>query len=193
MSSSNPPYVLYLHGFRSSPASWKAGLLKDYLAARGLADRLICPQLSHEPLLAMAQAEALLAQAPQPPLLIGSSLGAYYATWLAEKHALRAALINPAVLAPLALTGYLGVQTHLHSGESFELTRTHLDQLQAMDVAQPTPSRYLLLLEEGDEVLDYRVAVQRYAGCQQIVLPGGDHSFTRFAEYLPQILGFGAL
>lgn len=189
----NAPSLLYLHGFRSSPASWKAGLLRKYLAERGLADRLICPQLSHEPNRAIRQAETLLAQASRPVMLLGSSLGAYYATWLAEKHALRAVLINPAVLAPLALTDYLGVQTHLHDGTSFELTRAHLEELQAMEVLQPTSSRYLLLLEEGDEVLDYRVAVRRYAGCRQIVLPGGDHSFTRFAEYLPQILEFGAL
>jgi len=185
--------ILYLHGFRSSPASWKVRQLGACMAAAGLAERLACPALSHVPQIAIAQAEALLAQADGPTTLVGSSLGGYYATWLAEKHDLRAVLINPAVLAPLSLTEHLGTQTNLYTGESFEFTAAHIAQLRALEVPRITPARYLLLVETGDEVLDYRQAVARYAGCRQIVLAGGDHSFTRFAEFLPQILEFGGL
>lgn len=187
------PSILYLHGFRSSPASWKARLLGERMAAAGLAERFFCPALSHEPRLAIAQAEALLAQTDGPTMLVGSSLGGYYATWLAEKHDLRAVLVNPAVVAPLALADYLGTQSNLYSGETFEFTSAHIAQLHSLAVSPITPTRYLLLIETGDEVLDYRQATEHYAGCRQIVLDGGDHSFTRFAEFLPQILEFGGL
>jgi len=182
--------ILYLHGFRSSPASVKARQLGDYMAARGLAHRFACPALSPVPALAIAQAEALIAAADSPVTVVGSSLGGYYATWLAERHDLRAVLINPAVVAHLSLADYLGPQSNLYTGEVFELTPEHIAQLRAMEIAAPTPQRYLLLVEEGDEVLDYRQAVARYAGARQVVLPGGDHSFTRFADYCPAILAF---
>lgn len=182
--------LLYLHGFRSSPASWKARVLHDHLATLGLAERFVCPSLSHVPSIAIAQAEALIATANGPLTLLGSSLGGYYATWLAEKYDLRAVLINPAVVAPLSLSAYLGPQTNLYTGESFELTTAHIAELHSLEVAQITPARYLLMVETGDEVLDYRQAVERYAGGRQIVLEGGDHSFTRFPDFLPQILEF---
>lgn len=185
--------ILYLHGFRSSPASWKVRLLSEQMTTAGLGDRLACPTLSHIPSVAIAQAETLIAAADGPLTLIGSSLGGYYATWLAEKHDLRTVLINPAVLAPLSLTEHLGTQTNLHTGESFEFTAAHINELRAIEVTQLTPARYLLLVETGDEVLDYREAVARYAGCRQIVLEGGDHSFTRFPEFVPQILEFCGL
>jgi predicted esterase YcpF (UPF0227 family) len=185
--------ILYLHGFRSSPASWKIRLLGERLAATGLADCLLCPALSHIPNEAIAQAETLIQASKTPPTLIGSSLGGYYATWLAEKYGLRAVLINPAVIAPLSLSEHLGMQTNLHTGETFEFTAAHIDELRALDAGHITASRYLLLVETGDEVLDYRAAVARYAGCQQIVLEGGDHSFTRFPEFVPQILEFCGL
>ena len=185
--------ILYLHGFCSSPASWKARLLAEALAARGLGDRLFCPFLSHVPDEAIAQAEAIIASHPGPLAVAGSSLGGFYATWLAEKYDLPAVLINPAVTAPASLEKYLGAQTNLHTGESFEFTAAHLTRLRARQVPAITPSRYLLMVETGDEVLDYREAVARYAGCRQIVLPGGDHSFTRFPEYLTQLIEFCGL
>ena len=185
--------ILYLHGFRSSPASWKVGLLAEHLSKAGLAARFACPALSHIPSAAIAQAEVLIAAADGPLTLIGSSLGAYYATWLAEKYNLQAVLINPAVLAPRSLTEHLGRQTNLHTGESFEFTAAHIDELRALEVSKTTPAHYLLMVETGDELLDYREAVAHYAGCRQIILKGGDHSFTRFPEFLPQILEFCGL
>ena len=184
--------ILYLHGFRSSPASFKARAVGEAMAARGLQQRFFCPALSHQPQVAVAQAEAILAE--QGPLtLVGSSLGGYYATWLAERHGLRAVLINPAVLAHLSLADYVGTQTNLYTGEEFQFTREHVAQLQAMEVADLRPERYWLLVEEGDEVLDYRQAVARYRDARQTVLAGGDHSFTRFGDFVPQILEFAGL
>lgn len=187
------PSILYLHGFRSSPQSWKARLLGETMAARGLADRLFCPALSHDPEVAITQAEHILASQPGPFTVVGSSLGGYYATWLAEKHGLPAILINPAVVAPLSLEAYVGPQTSFHGDETFEFTHAHIAALRKMEVPAITPQHYWLLVEEGDEVLDYRQAVARYAGCRQTVLPGGDHSFTRFPDFVPQIIEFAGL
>jgi predicted esterase YcpF (UPF0227 family) len=185
--------ILYLHGFRSSPASFKARALGAAMAARGLAAHFVCPTLSHVPDDAIAQAEQIIAASPQPVTLIGSSLGGFYATCLAERHGLRAALINPAVVAPLALADYLGPQTNLYTGEVFEFTPQHVDQLRAMEVAGITPERYWLLAEKGDELLDWRIAAARYAGARQTILEGGDHSFSRFPEYVPQLIEFSGL
>lgn len=185
--------ILYLHGFRSSPSSFKARALAEHLTQKGLGDRMVCPALSHVPAEAMAQAEDLLAQFSAIGTVIGSSLGGFYATALAERHGLNAALINPAVVAPLDLAPYLGTQSNLYTGESFEFTSQHIDQLRALEYPSIHPERYLLLVEKGDEVLDWRLAVDRYAGARQIVLPGGDHSFTRFAEFIPTLLAFAGL
>ncbi len=182
--------ILYLHGFCSSPESLKAKLLGDAMRARGLADRFFCPALSPVPNEAIAQAENILRSQNGPLTLVGSSLGGFYSTYLTEKHDLRAALINPAVVAPLSLNAYIGTQQNLHTGETFEFTAEHIEQLRALECGTITPERYLLLVETGDEVLDYRQAVARYAGCRQEIFPGGDHSFTRFPDLLPQLFEF---
>lgn len=187
---SRPAMILYLHGFRSSPQSVKARQFGAWMAARGLAHRFVCPALSHVPDEAIAQAEALIAGADSPVTVVGSSLGGYYATWLAETHDLKAVLINPAVVAHLSLADYVGMQTNLYTGEAFDFRREYVDQLQRLEVPRVTPSRYLLLVETGDEVLDYRQAVARYAGGRLVVLDGGDHSFTRFGDYLAEIASF---
>ena len=192
--TSTTPAIVYLHGFCSSPSSTKARLLAAALDSRGLGDRLFCPALSHVPVEAIAQVEAIIAaQRGRPLTLVGSSLGGYYATWLAEKHELRAVLINPAVVCSLDPEMFIGTQTNLYSGESFEFTAEHIAQLAALEAPRITPERYFLLVETGDEVLDYRQAVARYAGCRQCVLDGGDHSFTRFPDLLPQLFEYCGL
>ena len=185
--------ILYLHGFCSSPESWKARQLGHALRERGLRSRFFCPFLSHVPDEAVAQAEAIIAREKGPLALVGSSLGGFYATYLAEKHDLRAVLVNPAVIAPISLEKYLGTQTNLYTHEEFEFTLAHVEQLRALERSRITPERYLLLAETGDEVLDYRQAVARYAGCRQMVFDGGDHSFTHFADCLPQLIDFCGL
>ena len=182
------PLILYLHGFTSGPESFKARALLAHLQRLGLADRFVCPQLPPAPAAAVALAESLIRPGTT---LVGSSLGGYYATWLAERHDLRAVLVNPAVVAHLSLEQFVGPQKNLYTGEAFEFTRAHVDELRALQVpALSRPDRYWLLVEQGDEVLDYRQAVERYAGARQTVLPGGDHSFTRWNEYLDAIVEF---
>ena len=189
--------IVYLHGFRSAPASIKARALGARMAERGLADRFWCEQLPVSPRAAIALAEAEIARARAAgltPSVVGSSLGGYYATWLAERHGLRAVLVNPAVVAPLSLEAYVGTQTNLYTGESFDFTREHIDELRTLEVPAITrPERYWLLAETGDEVLDYRHAVQKYAGARQTVLEGGDHGFSRWNDYLDAVIAFAGL
>ena len=183
--------ILYLHGFNSSPQSIKAQAFKRYLDERGRGEEFVCPRLPHRPSLAIAAAEAAIARAPRRDVtLVGSSLGGFYATWLAEKHDLRAVLINPAIDPHVGLRPYLGPQLPVHGAEAYELTEQHLIEWQTLYVAKVRPERYLLLVETGDEVLDYRIAVRRYAGAKQIVVQGGDHSLASFPEHLSLILSF---
>lgn len=189
--------ILYLHGFRSAPASIKARLLDAHMQARGLSERFRCPALPPAPAEAIALLEAEIARmraVGQRPTLVGSSLGGYYATYLAEKHDLRAVLVNPSVVSYLSLEPYLGEQSNLYTGERFLFTTEHIAQLRALEPpAKLDPRRYWLLVETGDEVLDYRQAVSRYAGARQTVLPGGDHGFSRWADYLDEVLRFAGL
>jgi predicted esterase YcpF (UPF0227 family) len=186
--------ILYLHGFRSAPASHKATALAARMAQRGLGERFVCPQLPVSPRAAIAVAEELIGASAAPVTLVGSSLGGYYATHLADRHGLKAALVNPAVVAHLSLAEFVGHHTNLYSGEAFDFTAAHIDELRALEVPRISrPERYWLLVETGDEVLDYRQAVARYAGARQTVLSGGDHSFTRWSAYLDELIAFAGL
>lgn len=186
------PGIIYLHGFCSSPASWKSRLLAEEMARRGLVGHFACPQLSPVPAEAVAAAGRLIEQAGGPVTLVGSSLGGHYANYLAEKYDLKAVLINPAVVESLDLSLFLGEHANFHSGEPFTFTAEHAGQLESQ-VRQPLPDRYWLLLEEGDEVLDWRQAQAFYAGCRQSILPGGDHGFTRFPDFVSQLIEFAGL
>lgn len=184
--------IVYLHGFNSSPLSSKACQLRDYLTELGREDEYYGPALSNSPREAMAQVEStLLARLAAPVTLVGSSLGGFYATYLAEKHGWKAVLVNPAVHVHVLLRKALGPQTNWHTGEQWVLTEDHLTELAALDVAQITrPERYLLLLQTGDEVLDYRDAVSYYQGADQRIEASGDHGFTGFERHLSTILDF---
>ena len=184
---------IYLHGFNSSPASYKARLLEERLRTLGRAHEFAAPDLPHRPARAIAVIEdELKRHAPQDVTFIGSSLGGHYATWMAEHHDVRAVLINPAVAPHRLLAGALGTQTNLYTGESYEFTATHLDELRTLEVERISrPERYLLIVAMGDEVLDSRVALAKYRHAVQIVHPGGDHGFADFARYLDAVIDFG--
>jgi predicted esterase YcpF (UPF0227 family) len=184
--------ILYLHGFRSSPGAWQARLLREEMARRGLAGRFLSPPLSPVPAQAVADLSRLIENCRQPPTLVGSSLGGHYATWLAEKHDLRAVLVNPAVIARLAADDFVGEHLPFDGGPPFQFTPEHARQLEAQ-IVTPTPDRYWVLLETGDAVLDYRQAQDFYFGSRQNVYEGGDHSFTRFPSLVSQILEFAGI
>jgi predicted esterase YcpF (UPF0227 family) len=191
------PAILYLHGFTSGPQSVKSMALHAQMHRRGFGDRFTCPQLPASPAAAIALAEDIIAakvSRGETPTLVGSSLGGYYATYLAEKHGLKAVLVNPAVVARLTPASFVGPHAFIYTGEPFEFTWAHVEELRALEVpALAHPERYWLLLETGDETLDYRDAVVRYAGARQTVLEGGDHSFTRWNDYLDDIIRFADL
>ena len=184
--------IFYLHGFNSSPDSQKARLFVDYCHRRGVTDVSV-PSLSYAPDRAMSLLEAAIAPNPDEiALLVGSSLGGYYATYLAERYNLKAALINPAVAPSDSLQkNFLGRHKNMYTGEEYEFTRAHVDFLRTLNVEKlRTPANYLLFAQTGDEVLDYRLAVRFYAGSEQVVEEGGNHSFENFSGVLPRILQF---
>jgi predicted esterase YcpF (UPF0227 family) len=186
--------LLYLHGFISGPLSNKAQALRARMEQRGVGSAFVCPQLPPSPQAAVALAEAIIAERGAPTTLVGSSLGGYYATWLAERHGLRTVLINPAVVAHIQLSDFVGGHRNLYSGEEFDFTPRHIDELRAIEVpVLAHPENFWLLAEEGDETLDYRQAVAKYRGARQTVLAGGDHSFTRWNDYLDEIIEFAGL
>jgi predicted esterase YcpF (UPF0227 family) len=183
--------LLYLHGFTSAPQSKKALALHARMAQIGCGDAFLCPQLPPSPREAIALAESLIAAAAKPVMLVGSSLGGYYATWLAERHALKAVLVNPAVVAHIQLADYVGRHANLYTGEEFDFTQQHIDELRALEVPKLShPENFWLLVETGDQTLDYRKAVAKYQGARQSVLAGGDHSFTRWPDVLDAVLDF---
>ena len=188
--SADHPTLLYLHGLNSAPASRKASELLAAFSARGLAEQLRVPALHHHPRQAIAQLDGLISELGRPTL-VGSSLGGYYATHLAERHGLKALLINPAVSPHRLFDGHLGPQQNLYSGETWELTGDHLQALAELEVPAPSdPARYQVWLQTGDETLDYRHAERYYRACALHIQAGGDHGFQGFAARLPQLLAF---
>jgi predicted esterase YcpF (UPF0227 family) len=186
--------IVYLHGFISSPRSRKATMLGDYVANCVSGVDCIVPGLHHRPARAIEQVTAACAgRAREDLTLIGSSLGGFYATVMAERIGCRAALLNPAVHPQRHFGRYLGAQRNLYTGEAFELTREHVDELAALDPPAITrPERYWLLVETGDEVLDYREAVEYYRGACHSVVRGGDHTLTSFPEFVPDLVDWAA-
>jgi len=181
--------LIYIHGFNSSPASSKAQLIRQRLEALGRGAEFAAPALPHSPAQAAVLLESLVARHPGAAV-VGSSLGGYYATYLAEKHGLRTVLLNPAVRPYQLLRGEVGVQRNFHTGEEYEFTSGHLAELETLEVERVTPARYLLIVAKGDEVLDYSRVVERYQECRQIVIEGSDHGLSDFADYADTVLEF---
>ncbi|MGD8933994.1 MAG: YqiA/YcfP family alpha/beta fold hydrolase [Gammaproteobacteria bacterium] len=185
--------ILYLHGFNSSPDSHKARVLHDYMQHHGLGDYIDIPKIPPLP----AAAIELLQQHADKIIedhalsLVGSSLGGFYATWLAEKYNCPAVLINPAVRPHELLMKYLGENKNYYTGENWVLDHNHIKQFRELYIERVTQlERYLVLLQTGDDTLDYREALQKYAGCAILVEQGGSHEFSGFERHLEKILSF---
>jgi uncharacterized protein len=171
--------ILYLHGFRSSPQSM---------------NRFICPQLPASPAAAMALASDFIedrGDAAKDWALIGSSLGGFYATYLAEQYGCRAVVLNPAVFPANDLAGYVGELTLYHSNEPFEWKNEYLHELEALQIERITkPHRYFLMAATGDEVLDWRVMRDHYAGAEQFIIEGSDHAISEFENHVERVAAF---
>jgi predicted esterase YcpF (UPF0227 family) len=190
--------VVYLHGFRSSPQSVKAQCFMRAIeripASRR--PRLQVPLLPPDPATAIGDVADWIeheigSQAETELTLVGSSLGGFYATHLAERFATRAVLINPAIRPWHDLRAYRGTQQNLYTGEKFDVTPAYFAELRALAVPRITrPDRYFLLVRTGDEVLPWNEAVTFYAGARQYVKGGGDHGWTDFDEEVGAVLRF---
>jgi predicted esterase YcpF (UPF0227 family) len=188
--------LLYLHGFNSSPQSHKAQLVTRYMADHNCQDLLLCPQIPSVPDEARQMLEQLVEQTLQHHALsfIGSSLGGYYATYLAEKYSGYAVLINPSVKPYETLRAYLGKNKFYFDEGEWDFDETHIQQLEAMKVDEITdPGRYLVLLQTGDETLDYREAEAKFRDSRCIIEQGGDHSFVGLERFIPQIIQFSKI
>jgi hypothetical protein len=188
--------LLYLHGFRSSPRSFKAQRLGAWLARHRPGLTWCCPQLPPSPREAMALARALTADWPAPgSAVVGSSLGGFYALALAEERGWRCVLLNPAVEPARDLAAYIGEQQTFHDpAERFHFRAEFVDELR--EIARRTPARLthpkrcLAVIARGDEVLDWREMAARCAGARIELLEGGDHALSNFDELLPTVIGF---
>jgi predicted esterase YcpF (UPF0227 family) len=176
----------------SSPDSFKARLFAERLAALGRSAEWCCPLLPVSPFETIALAEALVKEAkPAHVTVIGSSLGGFFATHLAEKHGWPAILLNPAVVPQRDLSGYLGEQKRYSGGGSIVVEARHLDELRALAVTSVTrPERYYLFAATGDEVLDYREMLAHYPGARTRLIEGSDHSISEFPQYVDDVLAF---
>jgi len=185
--------LLYLHGFNSSPQSHKAQLVSQYMSDNDCLDQLICPQIPAVPEEARLFLERLVEETLQDHLLnfVGSSLGGYYATYLAEKYSGSAALINPSVKPYETLRAYLGENKFYFDEGVWEFDETHIRQLEVMKVGDITEAeRYLVLLQTGDETLDYREAESKYKDSHCIIEQGGNHAFVDLERFIPKIMQF---
>lgn len=190
--------ILYLHGFRSSPDSFKARLMRQEMQDRQRLDQWRCPALPVSPaqalLLARQEAQALCdanGRAPQDLTIIGSSLGGFYATSLAEQLGCRAVLLNPAVHAPRDLATQVGEHKNYHNGEPLVFHAAYVDELAVMAVDRITkPQRYYLIAATGDELLDWTEMRDFFAGSEQTIIEGSDHGLSDFAHYIPDVMAF---
>ena len=186
-------HLLYLHGFRSSPQSAKA----RKVAARVQADcpgvTWWCPQLPPSPRDAAALIEQGIADWPRGQMAVcGSSLGGFYATWVAERTGCRAVVLNPAIDPARDLSRYIGEQTAWHDpAERFFFRPEYIDELRALRPGPITqPNRYLAVIAKGDELLDWREMTARYAGARVRLLEGSDHALSDFDQHIDEVMAF---
>lgn len=196
ISQPNPQsitHVLYLHGFRSSPQSTKARRMASLIASQFPHIYWWCPQLPPSPKAAAALILEGTANWPAERMaVIGSSLGGFYATWLAAHRGCKAVLLNPAIDPARDLAKYIGEQSAWHDpAERFYFAPEFVDELRALEVgALSHPQRIWALIAKGDEVLDWREMTARYPDSHQVVMEGGDHAISDFDDHLPQLLNF---
>ena len=186
-------HLLYIHGFLSSPASHKAVQVKQWLLSHRPDIHYHCPALTAYPGQTRSTLESLVEQLmPEPVFLMGSSLGGYWATWLVEKYGLRAVLINPAVRPSMLNPDYVNVELkNFHNADTYRLTEQHIEELFAADISEiRLHDNYWLMVQTDDETLDYRLAVEKYSACKQLIEEGGDHSFQNFDRWIGDAIAF---
>ena len=187
--------LVYLHGFRSSPRSSKAIMTGEAVKALSSSINPIewyCPQLLASPKESMDMVTTHIDQSKADRMVvIGSSLGGFYANYLAEKYGCKAIALNPAVWAARELAPHVGMMTSYDSDEPFDFRSEYIDELRALQVDAITdPQRYFLIAAKGDELLDWREMVEFYPDARQLILEGSDHGIADYEDHLPQVLDF---
>lgn len=186
-------HVLYLHGFRSSPQSTKARMVAARMAQSHPQVTWWCPQLPPSPREAMALVMDEIRSWPRERMaVIGSSLGGFYATYVAQACDCRAVLLNPAVHPARDLAGYIGEQTAWHDpDERFFFEPRYVDELRALDAGPlRSPAKFFAVIAKGDELLDWREMTGRYPGARIRLLEGSDHAITDFAQHIGEVFAF---
>jgi uncharacterized protein len=186
-------HLLYLHGFRSSPKSFKAQRMAAAVQARHPGVTWWCPHLPPSPKAAMQMVRETIASWPADRLaVVGSSLGGFYATWVAEETGCRAVLLNPAVDPARDLAGYIGEQASWHEpAEHFYFAPEFVAELRALERGSVAhPDRYFAVIAKGDEVLDWREMTGRYPGVRTKLLEGSDHGLSDFDQHIDEVLDF---
>lgn len=188
-------HLLYLHGFRSSPQSMKAQKVAQRVAALHPGVLWWCPQLAISPAEAAAQIAQGTAGWPAAGMaVVGSSLGGFYASWLAARRRCKAVLLNPAVFPARDLAKHIGEQAAWHDPEArFFFQPGFVDELKALDAdtpPHPTPSDVLAIVAKGDEVLDWREMAARHASARLQVLEGSDHALSNFDDLIDGVFDF---
>ena len=186
-------HLLYFHGFRSSPRSFKAQRMETEVRKRHPRVHWWCPQLPPSPQEAMRMVAHTIAGWPRERMaVVGSSLGGFYATWVAEQAGCRAVLLNPAVNPARDLARHIGEQTAWHDPDQhFYFAPEYVDELRALECGPVAhPERYFAVIAKGDEVLDWREMAGRYPGARIKLLEGGDHALSDFDAHLEEVLAF---
>lgn len=176
--------LLYIHGFASSGHSHKVQVLRQHF------EEVYAPSLSHIPQLALETLEQFVDAMDDPPLLLGSSLGGFYALYLSQRLSLPAVLINPVVKLTPEIEQLKGLHPNYFDNSRFEFTEAHLQSLHQYLCPAPRSDRLLLMLQMGDEVLDHQQTLQQLPGAQQLIELGGDHSFRGFENHMQAIRQF---
>ncbi len=185
------PTVLYLHGFLSSPKSTKALVTQEWLHKHYPDWVCYCPQISSAPHLAHQELLNIYQDMNEPPFVIGSSLGGFWANWCVEKFGGKAVLVNPAVAPHTRFQHFVGEPLKsYYSDDVYILNAQDLDVLECCDLVPHNPQDYLVMLQSGDQTLDYRMALKRYCDAQVLLESGGSHSFVGYEQHLARIMAF---
>lgn len=184
--------LLYLHGFHSSPSSLKSQQTKAYIADYHPEIKLIAPQLPCLPKdMWQVICDVFNKHENDDIAVVGSSLGGFLCTKIVEQYAVNAVLINPAVGAFHLLEEYAGEHVHPYLNEGYTIDQDYLAQLtQLLSGDVEHADKIWVLLQKGDEVLDYRQALEKYKCCKITCEEGGDHSFIGFDRHLSDIIPF---